>query len=148
MNNPLKYADPSGELAWFVPVIAGAIIGAYTGASIQSGTFAFWSWKSDAWKGAIGESGDGSLTHEEYLKSLGYKYYPKIYLFVKNVSDDMVHAIRFAAENHYQPQYYYLKTAVTVASKSLNEILYEVTEGMEIADLNPYFCWTCLSKFP
>ena len=42
LNNPLKYTDPSGELAWFVPVIAGAIIGAYAGASIQSGTAVFW----------------------------------------------------------------------------------------------------------
>ena len=25
MNNPLKYVDPDGELAWFIPVIAGAI---------------------------------------------------------------------------------------------------------------------------
>ena len=53
LNNPLKYSDPSGELAWFVPVIAGAIIGAYTGASIQSGTAVFWNWSSNAWKGAI-----------------------------------------------------------------------------------------------
>lgn len=53
LNNPLKYTDPTGELAWFVPVIAGAIIGAYTGASIQSHTAAFWNWNSDWWKGAI-----------------------------------------------------------------------------------------------
>ena len=53
MNNPLKYTDPDGEIAWFVPVIAGAIIGAYTGASIQSHTAAFWQWSSDSWKGAI-----------------------------------------------------------------------------------------------
>ena len=53
MNNPLKYVDPSGHFAWFIPVIAGAIVGAYAGASIQSGTAAFWKWKSDAWKGAI-----------------------------------------------------------------------------------------------
>ena len=53
LNNPLKYVDPDGEIAWFVPVIIGAAIGAYTGASIQSGTAAFWHWKSDAWKGAI-----------------------------------------------------------------------------------------------
>ena len=52
-NNPLSYIDPSGELAWFVPVIIGAVVGAYTGASIQSGTAAFWNWSSDAWKGAI-----------------------------------------------------------------------------------------------
>ena len=53
LNNPLKYVDPSGEFAWFIPVIIGAVIGAYTGASIQSGTAAFWNWSSDAWKGAI-----------------------------------------------------------------------------------------------
>jgi RHS repeat-associated protein len=53
LNNPLKYVDPDGEIAWFIPVIAGAIIGAYTGASIQSHTAAFWNWKSDSWKGAI-----------------------------------------------------------------------------------------------
>ena len=53
LNNTLKYTDPSGEWAWFVPVIAGAMIGAYAGASIQSGTAAFWKWNSNAWKGAI-----------------------------------------------------------------------------------------------
>ncbi|GHV72559.1 hypothetical protein FACS1894201_02480 [Bacteroidia bacterium] len=52
LNNPLKYIDPSGEV-WFVPVIIGAVIGAYAGASIQSGTAAFLDWKPDAWKGAI-----------------------------------------------------------------------------------------------
>jgi len=53
MNNPLKYTDPTGEFVWFVPVIIGAAVGAYAGASIQSGTAAFWDWKPDAWKGAI-----------------------------------------------------------------------------------------------
>ena len=53
LNNPLKYTDPSGELVWWIPVVAGAIIGAYTGASIQSGTAAFWNWKRNFWKGAI-----------------------------------------------------------------------------------------------
>ncbi|MBO7499362.1 MAG: hypothetical protein J6T64_09290, partial [Bacteroidaceae bacterium] len=53
LNNPLKYTDPSGEIVWFIPVLICAAIGAYTGASIQSGTAAFWNWKSDSWKGAI-----------------------------------------------------------------------------------------------
>ena len=53
LNNPLKYTDPTGEIVWFIPVIIGAVVGAYTGASIQSGTAAFWDWKPDAWKGAI-----------------------------------------------------------------------------------------------
>ncbi|WP_291528454.1 FG-GAP-like repeat-containing protein [Bacteroides sp. UBA939] len=52
-NNPLSYVDPTGEFAWFIPVIIGAVVGAYAGASIQSGTAAFWNWKPDAWKGAI-----------------------------------------------------------------------------------------------
>ena len=34
-NNPLTYTDLSVELACFVPVIAGSIIGAYASASIQ-----------------------------------------------------------------------------------------------------------------
>lgn len=53
LNNPLKYTDPSGEIVWYVPVMIGAAIGAYTGASIQSKTAAFWDWKPDAWQGAI-----------------------------------------------------------------------------------------------
>jgi RHS repeat-associated protein len=53
LNNPLCYIDKDGEIVWFVPIIIGAVIGAYTGASIQSGTAAFWDWKPDAWKGAI-----------------------------------------------------------------------------------------------
>ena len=53
LNNPLKYNDPDGEMAWFIPVIVGSVVGAYTGASIQSGTAAFWNWSSNCWKGAI-----------------------------------------------------------------------------------------------
>jgi RHS repeat-associated protein len=53
LNNPFKYTDPSGKIVWFVPVIIGAVIDAYSGASIQSETAAFWDWKPDAWKGAI-----------------------------------------------------------------------------------------------
>lgn len=36
LNNPLKYRDPSGEMAWFVPVIIGAVLGAYTGGVIAN----------------------------------------------------------------------------------------------------------------
>ncbi len=52
-GNPLKFVDPDGEFIWFVPVIIGAVVGAYAGASIQSGTAAFWNWRPDFWKGAI-----------------------------------------------------------------------------------------------
>ena len=36
LNNPLKYTDPSGEIAWFVPVIIGAVIGGYSGGVIAN----------------------------------------------------------------------------------------------------------------
>lgn len=36
MNNPLVYVDPDGEIAWFVPVIIGAVIGAYSGGVIAN----------------------------------------------------------------------------------------------------------------
>lgn len=45
--------DKDGKIAWFVPVLIGAAVGAYTGASIQSGTANFTNWDKDAWKGAI-----------------------------------------------------------------------------------------------
>ncbi|MEO1627077.1 MAG: RHS repeat-associated core domain-containing protein [Bacteroidota bacterium] len=54
-NNPLSYTDPNGELAWFIPVIIGAVVGAYAGASIASGgqwNFTKWE-KGKWWKGAI-----------------------------------------------------------------------------------------------
>ncbi len=31
LNNPLMYTDPSGEFPWLIPVIAGALIGTYSG---------------------------------------------------------------------------------------------------------------------
>jgi RHS repeat-associated protein len=36
VNNPLIYTDPDGEIAWFVPVIIGAAIGAYSGGVIAN----------------------------------------------------------------------------------------------------------------
>lgn len=36
LNNPFAYIDPSGEIAWFVPVIIGAVIGAYSGGVIAN----------------------------------------------------------------------------------------------------------------
>ena len=65
-NNPVIYVDPDGELVWFVPVIAGAIIGGYIGGSMAAGdgglNGANWnpfggqqgSWQGTDWyKGAI-----------------------------------------------------------------------------------------------
>lgn len=45
-NNPMQFTDPDGELAWFVPVIVGAAIGAYAGGAIDQGTLdaTMWDW--------------------------------------------------------------------------------------------------------
>ncbi len=53
MNNPLSYIDPDGNIVWFVPVIIGAIVGAYAGASIQSHNWIPKYWKKDWWQGAV-----------------------------------------------------------------------------------------------
>ena len=53
-NNPAMMLDPDGELAWFVPIIIGAVAGGYSGASIVSGgNWDFRNWDSDWWKGAV-----------------------------------------------------------------------------------------------
>lgn len=35
-NNPLSYVDPDGNMAWFVPIIIGAAVGAYSGGVIAN----------------------------------------------------------------------------------------------------------------
>jgi|GEM_PF-1880115 len=47
MNNPLVYVDPDGEIAWFVPIIIGAVIGgaSYTAqVGFSDGGFDNWNW--------------------------------------------------------------------------------------------------------
>lgn len=54
MNNPLVYIDQDGELAWFIPVIIGAIIGGYIGASSAEGGELNpfnWGWSGNTWLG-------------------------------------------------------------------------------------------------
>jgi len=53
VNNPLKFTDPNGQFFFLIPIIVGALVGAYTGASLESHTAAFWNWDKNAWKGAI-----------------------------------------------------------------------------------------------
>ncbi|MBR5973179.1 MAG: hypothetical protein IK017_11075, partial [Paludibacteraceae bacterium] len=36
MQNPVMYTDPDGEMAWFVPVIIGAVIGTYSGGALAN----------------------------------------------------------------------------------------------------------------
>ena len=52
-NMPTIAVDPDGQFAWFIPVIAGALVGGYSGAAIQQGTWDPRQWKSDWYKGAI-----------------------------------------------------------------------------------------------
>ncbi len=52
-NNPVMLTDPDGRIVWFVPVIIGAVVGAYGGAAIQQGTLDPSMWKSNWYQGAI-----------------------------------------------------------------------------------------------
>ncbi len=52
MNNPLVYIDQDGELAWFIPVIIGAVIGGYIGgSSAEGGKLNPFKW---SWSGKLG----------------------------------------------------------------------------------------------
>ena len=54
LNNPVMFNDPSGELAWFVPVIVGAVVGAYLGGAAAEGWEYNpweWAWDGDTWAG-------------------------------------------------------------------------------------------------
>lgn len=66
---------------------------------------------------------------KNYLLPIGFKYKPKNYRYVRQYTNDIIQTIGFGEETHGRPHYYYLRTYVGVASKSLNEILYEVTNG-------------------
>ena len=68
-------------------------------------------------------------TVKSYFSQSGYKYYPKKGFFVISLSTDIIRSIGFAYENHGKSRYYYLRAFVSVASKSLDEILFEVTDG-------------------
>ena len=68
-------------------------------------------------------------TVKSYFSQSGYKYYPKKGFFVKSLSSDIIQGIGLAYENHGKSRYYYLRAFVSVASKSLDEILFEVTDG-------------------
>lgn len=60
-SNPLSFTDATGEIAWFVPIIIGAAIGAYMGGSIANSDFnpVRWDWSSGrTWAGI----GGGLLT--------------------------------------------------------------------------------------
>ncbi|MFV0267430.1 MAG: RHS repeat domain-containing protein [Draconibacterium sp.] len=55
LNNPLVYVDPSGEIAWFVPIIIGAVVGGTSGAVMagKAGAQGFWEWAGYIGGGAL-----------------------------------------------------------------------------------------------
>jgi len=69
LNNPLIYTDPSGE--FIVPLLIGAAVGAYVGASIQSNNWNFTKWQSNAWQGAIAGAFVGATVGGMVSSSIG-----------------------------------------------------------------------------
>ncbi len=65
-----------------------------------------------------------------YLGQYGFKYYPKVYSYEKRLNEEISYSIGHTTASCYQKQYFELRIFVTVASRSLNEILYEVTNGI------------------
>lgn len=63
LNNPLIYTDPSGELAWWIPVAIFSAAGAGYMGYESSGTCEFWQWEGEDWTaagiGAIAGAGLG-----------------------------------------------------------------------------------------
>lgn len=66
----------------------------------------------------------------EYLKAHGFAYKSKKYIYVRDYNDDIVQGIGFAEETWHVPLRYFMRTFITIASKSLNDILFEVSNGM------------------
>lgn len=79
-----------------------------------------------------------------YLKPLGFKYVAKHFVHIRRCNDDISHSLGYADETHFRPHYYFLKTFVGVASRHLNEILWEASDGFadarEIVVGPVYFC--------
>ena len=53
LNNPLRYVDLDGENPLLLFIVGGALIGAYTGASIKGGSWNPAKWQGNWWQGAI-----------------------------------------------------------------------------------------------
>ena len=55
LNNPLVYTDPDGEIAWFIPIIIGAVVGGTSGAVMagKAGAQGFWDWAGYIGGGAL-----------------------------------------------------------------------------------------------
>lgn len=67
---------------------------------------------------------------KKVLAPQGYKYNKEIYAHIKPISNDIDHQIRYSMEHRFRAQYIFMGIAVQVISKSLNEIIYELTDGL------------------
>ena len=65
-----------------------------------------------------------------YLSQYGFKYYPKGFGYEKRLNDEFSYSLLCTSTSYYQKHYFEVSIAVTVTSKSLNEILYEATNGI------------------
>ncbi|TAF72005.1 MAG: RHS repeat-associated core domain-containing protein [Bacteroidetes bacterium] len=59
-NNPLKYIDPSGEIAWFVPILIGAGL-AIASNVIQQGIASNWTFKNFNWGSLLADALVGAV---------------------------------------------------------------------------------------
>ena len=64
-----------------------------------------------------------------FLTKVGFKRKPKTYKFTRLLTDDISQDIGFAYETHGRFNYYFMRTTVGICSHSLNNILFEVTDG-------------------
>lgn len=67
---------------------------------------------------------------ETYLFQLGFIRKHKTHKYTRKLSEDISQDIGFAFETHGRYNYYFLRATVGVCSDSLNDILFEVTDGI------------------
>ena len=82
-----------------------------------------------------------------YLYPLGYKRKPKSYKYHYAYNNDISRSIGFADETHGRTHYYFMRTFIGVSSRSLNDILCELTDGIiDHRDLNIGPVYQCSIK--
>ena len=64
-----------------------------------------------------------------YLAPFGFKYKAQYCSYVRMLNEDIEQSRSYADETHNRNHYFFLRVSATVSSMSLNEILYEITDG-------------------
>ena len=65
-----------------------------------------------------------------YLAPFGYKYNVKDDEFIKKINDDLTQTICYADATRGRKQYHLLTVISTVSSNLLNDVLYQITDGL------------------